>query len=109
MKHPFGSDDVEHSAHLHRLLQQDGEAAAVIVAAIAEEVGLAAFTAREAEEAGLNEVADVDKRDDLRRIAHGKVHMLADAVGHQEVVPLTGAIDARRTQHDIVEMGHTRQ
>ena len=84
MEHPLRSNDVEHTAHLHRLLQKVREAAAVIVAAIAEEIGFAALSTGEAEEAGFDEVTDIYEGDDLRRIAHSEIHMLADAVCHED-------------------------
>ena len=87
-------------------MQQAAELAAVVAAAVAQEVGTAALAAREGGIAGVDEVAHVDECEALRTIAHGEVDVLANAVGHEEIVALARAVDAGGAQDDVVQTLH---
>ena len=88
---------MEDVAHAHLALEEVGEGSAGVALSVGEEegavedVGLGALAG---EEDGLYDVEDVDEGDFLWAVAYGEVDVLADALGHEEVVALAGAIDA---------------
>ena len=107
VQEPLGGGDAQHAVHAHFALQQAAELAAVVAATVAQEVGPTTLTARERRVAGVDEVAHVDEREALRTIAHGEVDVLANAVGHEEIVALARAVDAGGAEDDVVQPLHT--
>ena len=58
----------------------------------------------EGEEYCLYHVLYIDECDVLALVSHGEIHMLLDALRHEEVVFLPWTIHARRTQDDVREL-----
>ena len=99
---------MENKTYSHLSLQQVAECAAVVALAIREEEGtmlhlITISLARK--ENSLHHIAHINEGDFLRLIAYCKVHMLLDALCHQEVVTFARAIDTRWTQDDPGHIG----
>ena len=58
----------------------------------------------EGEEHRLHHILHIHERDVLALEAHAEVYMLLDALRHEEIVFLTRAVDARGTEHNVVEL-----
>ena len=54
----------------------------------------------EGQKNGLHHILHIHKGDVLRLVAHGKINVLLDAFGHQEVVFLAWTIHASGPKHD---------
>ena len=94
MRHPF---------HPHLLLQQITKGATIVDFSITEEVATTALSAMKGKETGIDQITNIDEGEGLWSVPHREIYVLLDAIGHEEIVSLTRAVDSCGTEGDIVQ------
>ena len=102
-QHPDGSGDAYPPGIAQFATNEIAERGRLIHLAVAQEILAARLSFFTGKKHGLNHILHIDKGDVLLLVAHSEVAVLLDALGHQEIVTLTRAIDSRRTQNNIRE------
>ena len=96
---------MEHTLHAQLLLNEVAEGTAVVVVAVAHQIGLSVghLILADGGKDGTDEVAHIDKREHLPLVAHRKVDVLLDALRHHEVVLLARTIHTRGAEEGVVK------